>query len=188
MTPGAPASPAVATPLTVLDACVVINLDASGQMAAILAVVPGPVAVADRVLAETRFDPHATPHPTGVPAERTALRALIASGRLSVLSPQTDDELETFVDLTVDLDDGEAMTLALAIHRGYTVATDEHRAIRALAGRARLISTLHLVKAWADHHQIDAPTLRQALNDIRQRGSYVPSKNHPLKPWWDAAT
>lgn len=167
-----------------LDACVVINLDATGRMAEILAAIPNRVAIADRVLIETRFDP-TIEGPEGGPAERATLLALISQGTISVLSPESEDELNTFVDLTVDLDDGEAMTVALALHRGHTIATDERKAIRMHDGRTPLRSTLDLIKAWADHQQPVPAELRSALTDLRVRGHYLPARSHPLRAWWD---
>jgi hypothetical protein len=78
------------------------------------------------------------------------------------------------------------MTLALAIHRRATVVTDDRKVRRVLAGRAPLRSTLDLVKDWADHADVPVPALRLVLTDLRQRGSYLPSRSHPLRTWWDA--
>lgn len=44
------------------------------------------------------------------------------------------EEEETYVNLALQLDDGEAATGALAIHRGAVVATDDRKAIRILTG------------------------------------------------------
>ncbi|MGH2560420.1 MAG: hypothetical protein ACRDJH_15265 [Thermomicrobiales bacterium] len=170
---------------TILDACVVINLHACRRIAEIIGTIPGPVVLADRVFQECRFDPFSTSDNDGERAERMDLRELIASERLGLIDDVSDDELRTYVDLAIDLDDGEAMTLALAIHRGYTVVTDDRAAIRMLGARAPLRSTLDLVREWAEREAITPDVVRATLTDLRGRGRYVPGRNHPLRAWWD---
>jgi hypothetical protein len=155
------------------------------QLAAVLDTVPGPVAIADLVVAESLYVLRGGAGDDAGEPELVNLSSVIATGRLSVLTA-TEEELETFIDLTLDLDDGEAMTLALAIHRRATVVTDDRKVRRVLAGRAPLRSTLDLVKDWADHADVPVPALRLVLTDLRQRGSYLPSRSHPLRTWWDA--
>lgn len=168
-----------------LDACVVINLFASRHMAAILDTAPGQVAVADLVVAESLYVRRGGAGDDANEPEPVDLSPLIATNRLSVLTA-TDEELETFVGLTLDVDDGEAMTLALAIHRQATVVTDDRKVKRVLAGRAPLRSTPDLIKDWADQANVPEPVLRLALIDVQQRGSYLPGRTHPLRTWWDA--
>jgi hypothetical protein len=170
---------------TILDACVVTNLHACRYITEIIGTIPGPVVLADRVYQECRFDPFATPDNDGERAERMDLRELIESGRLGLIEDVGDDELRTYVDFAIELDDGEAMTLALAIHRGYTVVTDDRAAIRMVSARAPLRSSLDLVREWAEREAITADVVRTTLTDLRGRGRYVPGRNHPLKVWWD---
>lgn len=181
-----PATAPGPAPTTLLDACVVINLAASRQPTEILDAVSGPVAVADLVAAESLYVRRGGPGHDAKEPEPIDLGLPIASGRLSVLTA-TEVELETFVDFLADLDEGEAMTLALAAHRGCVVATDDRRVTRSLAGRAPLRSTLDLVKAWADRETVPPHLLRTVLTDIRERGTYQPGRGHPLRGWWDAS-
>lgn len=171
--------------VALLDACVVINLEASGMMREILLAMPGPVAIVDRVLAETRYDLRAGTR--GNPIERVALNTSISDETISVLSPNNDDELMTFIDFAAELDDGEAMTLALAIHRTHTVVTDDRKAIRLLAGRCPLLTTPHLIKTWTEHDQPALTVTRTTMMNIRDYGRYAPPVSHPLRPWWDTA-
>lgn len=112
------------------------------------------------------------------------LTPLIVPGLVEVVSA-TEEGLGLFIDLSIELDDGEAMTAALAIQRGYSVATDDKAAIRVIAERVPVFSTLELVKLWADKHQVAAARLQDALANLRIRGSYVPGRGHPLRPWWN---
>ena len=167
---------------TLLDACAVLSLYATRRMAEIVAVVPGPVAVADVVLQEALYIRHIVEDVSE--REPVDLAPLVASRVLSVIGTEDEGELRTFVDLAVDLDDGEAMTAALAIHRAYVLVTDDRKAERLLAGRVVLRPTLDLVKVWAEAKQVDDETLRAALTGIYERG-YQPPNRHALKAWWD---
>lgn len=174
----------VPVPATLLDACVVINLYASRRMAAVLETVPGVVAVADVVAAESRYVRRGGLDEDAEEPEPIDLAPLLDAGQLSVLTA-TDDELDTYVDFLADLDDGEAMTLALAVHRRCAVVTDDRRVRRALGNRAPLRSTLDLVRAWADGEAISAEVLRAVLTDLGERGTYRPGRGHPHRGWWD---
>lgn len=118
--------------------------------------------------------------------EEIDLQPLLSSGHLTVVAPINDEEILTYIDLTAELGDGESMTAALAIHRGYTVVTDDRKAIRILDERGVVVrSTLELVQSWATDAGIHHAALRQVLLDVRRRGSYEPRRTHPLRPWWD---
>jgi len=176
--------PRAGTPL-LLDACVAINLYATRRMEEIIRVLEEPVGVVDLVRSEAL---HVRRGGTGDDAdEREALDLgpLVDAGLL-VMVTATEAELDAFVAWTRRLDDGEALTAAVAISRGWTVATDDRKAIRLLSGHVPLRSTLDLVKVWADRVGVGDPVVAQALHDLRERGPYLPRRDHPLKAWWDA--
>jgi predicted nucleic acid-binding protein len=173
--------------VTLLDACAVISLYATRRMDAILAAVPTDVGVVDLVRTEAHYVLRGGPGEDAREREPVDLEPLIVSGDLRVVAP-TESEIAAFVDLTLVLDDGEAMTAAVAIERGWVVVTDDRKAERILSGRVQTRSTLDLVKAWADQTTVDAGTLHATLSDLRERGSYLPRRAHPLRGWWDAVT
>ena len=85
------------------------------------------------------------------------------------------------------VDDGEAATAALALHRGCAVATDDRKARRVFGEfmpDVPLVSTLDLMKLWADESQIPRDELRAAMDAMRRSASYVPSRSAPLFDWW----
>ena len=148
--------------LLLLDACCAINLLASGAADEILQALPHEVAVArlvfEREVLYVRAedgevpveDEGARPEEVGV---ELSLRPLADEGLLHVLEPETHEEHATWVDLALQLDDGEAMTGALAIHRNALLATDDRKAIRVLGQRlpeSRILRTSELLKVWAD--------------------------------------
>lgn len=97
-----------------------------------------------------------------------------------------EDEAGTFVDLAAVLDDGEAASAAIAIHRGWRLATDVRKAIEVVGDRAELVGSLDLVRAWSTADAVAGFVLRDALQRVRGRG-YVPSRAHPQRAWWDRA-
>lgn len=173
---------------TLLDACAVVNLYATRRMEQILEAVEGSVAVVDVVEREAQFVLRGGGGEDAKEREPIDLKPHLARGLLTVIGTTDDEELLTYIDLTQELDDGEAMTAALAIHRGCTVVTDDRKAVRVLSTNAvTLRTTLDLVKAWAEYQIVPTQMLRAVLIDLRERGNYHPPESHPLKSWWDVA-
>jgi predicted nucleic acid-binding protein len=56
--------------------------------------------------------------------------------------PESPEEDALFVQFAAKIDDGEAMTLALCVSRGYAFATDDRKARRIAASVAEPISLL----------------------------------------------
>lgn len=172
---------------TLLDACTVINLDASRHAADIL-VYGGPYAVSDIVSQESLYIRRGGNGDDARDVVRTDLASLVTQQLLTVITTTDDAELSMFIDLAQELDDREAMTAAIAIHRRLPVVTDDKKAIRVLTtAGVTVTSSLHLVKAWIDADLIDPPTASRVLTDIRERGSYLPHRGHPLHAWWSEA-
>lgn len=167
---------------TLLDACTVLSLYATRRMAAILAVVTGSVAIVDIVAQEALYVRHLVDGKWE--REPVDLSPLIATGALEVVDPDGEEEFQTFVDLAADLDDGEAMSAALAIHRRCVLVTDDRKTERLLASRLRLRSTLDLIRAWTVADEVSDDLAREVLTAVYERG-YEPSTVHRLRPWWD---
>lgn len=167
-----------------LDACSVINLYATRHMGEILASLAVPVAVVEVVRAEAHYVLKGGEGDDAGEREEIDLAPFVVAAVLRVV-PATDDELEAFVDLSTRLDDGEALTAAVAISRGWTVVTDDRKARRMLDGRVPLRYSLDVIKTWAERDGVEAAVLREVLRDLRVRGTYVPGRVHPLKVWWD---
>lgn len=180
--PSRPASSSGTGSPLLLDACVVLSLYATGEFERILAAAVPVAVICENVVREALFV-HRTVD--GV-RERAPidLEPAIAGGLLSVVDFASEDEAETFVSLATVLDDGEAASAAIAILRGWRLATDDRKAIEVVAGRATIVGTLDLVRDWASISPIDDDALRIMLGRIRDRG-YVPARTHPHRTWWD---
>lgn len=171
-------------PILLLDACTVINLYACRHMPSILGSLERPAGIVERVQREALYIRRGGNGEDAREHEAVDLSEIVANGLLSLTSP-TEDELLTFIDLTLELGDGEAMTVAVALHRGYPVVTDDRIAIRIIAGRIPVYSSLELIKGWIDQERLPAASVAAILVDLRQRGSYLPGRSHPLRSWWD---
>ena len=173
-------------PLTLLDACAVLNLYATRRMGPILAAVDGPVAVADVVAREAQFVLRGGTGEDAREREPVDLQPLLNDGLLEVISSGVEEELLTYIDLSQEVGEGEAMTAALAIHRGCIVVTDDRKASRVLIARGVVLRTsLDLIRVWSESQIVTRAVLRTALTDLRQRGNYDLQRGHPLREWWD---
>lgn len=165
--------------LTLLDASCLLNLYATGRLRDIALALPYRLGVAEYVRQREAIYVWRRGS-TGIEDERVPvdLDPLVDEGAIQVVRPERPEEEATFVDFAAVVDDGEAVTIALALHRGCSVATDDRKARRILAERAPsvpLFSTLELLKAWAERASVSNDELRQAMLAIRSDASYIPT-------------
>ena len=168
----------------ILDACCVINLYASQQMEEILTVIPPAVCIAAYVKDKEILKTYN--RSTGN-AEDIDLQVLIERDILLPVDLDLETEAETHVTFAAVLDDGEAITGAIAFHRKWAIATDDRAAINLFTHEAphlQIITTPELVKYWADKTQSSSEMINQCLQNIAFSASYRPSKKHPLYNWW----
>lgn len=172
--------------LLLIDACVVVNLYATRHMDEIVRALDSPVGIVDIVVREAGYVRRGGSGDDAVEREPIDLSPLVASGAIQVVKASDEAALQLFVDLTRELDDGEAMTAAIAISRGCAVATDDRAAIRAIGQQVPVVSTLELIQLWSNHQQVPREVFRSVLIDLRERGAYLPGRGHPQRGWWEA--
>ena len=169
-----------------MDASCLLNLYATGRVADVAAALPWRLAVVDYVLEHETLYVRATggyeePGAT-VPVD---LSPLIEAGLLLVMRLEGPGEQARFVELAADMDDGEAMTGAMAINRGFAVAIDDRKARRVLGEKVpepRLLSTLELLRLWSA--AVTDQEVGCALEAMRYGARYVPGNRDPLYGWW----
>ncbi len=114
--------------LVLVTSCL-LNLYATEHFREITGSLREQVGVADFVLKEEALFIHREAPTDGqdepVPVD---LPPFVSEGLVEVLYLQSPDEEATFVDLSAPIDDGEAVTAALALHRGCSIATDDRKA------------------------------------------------------------
>ncbi len=173
----------------ILDACVLINLLASGEMEAILGSAARTSFICSAVEKEAIYlrtdDPNS-------PTELVHLAPYVEAGLLTVCHTEGDEEAQLFVDYASVLDDGEAMSLAIALARGFVLATDERKARRlfleAAGSPQRLVSTSDLIRGWAEGKHALAGRLKTALARVEGRARYLPPADDANYNWWVAAS
>ena len=165
----------------ILDACCAINLFATDHADAILRSVGRPIAIARYVVERELLSL----------AALAALRNETLEERLTrnetMIVALQDEEEELFLTLAAQVDDGEAITAAIAISRRWAIATDERKTsavLNRIAPSIRVVTTPELVKHWAEEAEIDGATLRDVLATIETTAHFHPWRSHPLYNWW----
>jgi hypothetical protein len=171
------------------DACALLNLAATGRAEDILPVFGCPSYVVRQVRIGGVFYLRSLPEddPSGA-LVTVDLTPLLVCGLL-VEVELNDAEQESFVALATQLDDGEARTAALAVHRGLCVVTDDRPTLRVLAELSPPVPTMttpEWVKHWADAGAISSVTLSEVLRRIEVGAHFFPRRLHRLKGWWDS--
>lgn len=109
----------------ILDASVVINLNATGHASSILASIPNPALVTENVLGELQRGA-GNGH-----ADEEKLQALIASGTVAPMpiSSQASSTYQQLIEgpASETLDDGEAATIACALQANAVAVVDEKK-------------------------------------------------------------
>lgn len=169
----------------IIDACCLINLYATGTEDTILQAcgefwVPGKVQ--REALRIRRVDDD---DPTRVVSQDIDLGDAIAAGLIHTCQLEGQDEVDAFVRFAMELDDGEASCLAIAVSRGWTVATDDRKARRiASENGISLISTPELIQRWVRKTSPAEVTLIEVLRNIERFARFRPRRIDPLHPWW----
>jgi hypothetical protein len=177
----------VATAGWIWDACGLLNLVATARPAEILRALPALSHVVDRVLAqEVRY---LRPLPEEDPEQRLVavdLSPLLEPSLLREVTLSSNEE-STYLAFVEEIDDGEALTCAVAQHRGFAVVTDDRAAIR-LAGSVSpslpIISTPEWVREWASATSASPQEITDVVRRISVCGKWIPRRLHPDHAWW----
>jgi predicted nucleic acid-binding protein len=168
----------------IVDTCVLINLLASDHIEDIFRQAAPTLLVCSAVSAETLYlrplDPNSQP-------ELIDLKPFFTKGFLKQCDCSSDEEKQLYVDYASELDDGEAMSLAIAQARNFPLATDEKKTrkiIRRDIKHLRVISTAEILNFWASG--ADIAEVRRALRAIEIRARFSPPKDDPLLTWWNS--
>ena len=164
-----------------VDACTLINLHATGEPTLLLQGLSPSCMVCDVVSRETIFlraeQPDLTP-------QRIDLGPLFEQRSLHACHAETPEEEALYVSLAAELDDGEALSLAISAVRGYGLATDDRKARRLAMeiGSVQLFSTAEILHAIDSFNEA---TIREMIRRIDFRARFTPNGNMPLNEWWE---
>lgn len=173
----------------ILDACVLMNLYASGQMESVLAAISETFTVAIYVMKFEALSVYKTSkYDAPNNREPVQIQSLIDKGLLLVVDLESDAEKISFISFSAQrLDDGEAITMAIARHRNWAVATDDRRAKRIINSyydHIQIVSTPELIKHWIECEKPAQDLVSQVISNIETRANYLVGKKHPLYEWW----
>lgn len=176
-------------PYLILDACCIMNLYASNYITDIIASIAESIAVAAYVkdIEALTVYKHSKKH--AMEKEPINLNPLIDRKLLTVVNLDTEAEKLSFANLaTQRLDDGEAITLSIAIHRNWAIATDDKLAIRLCNNQfphIQCLSTPELLKHWVETAKPKPNSIKNALHNIENRANYLLGRQHPFYTWWE---
>jgi predicted nucleic acid-binding protein len=174
----------VASSTAALDACVLINLCATDRFAEITATLDVRFVIARQASDEVIY----LRPPAGCEQSPTPIDvAGLAEAGIVEIADLRSDELATFVAAAAHVDDGEATTLALAIHRGLCIATDDRAALRVIGAEhphLGVVSTSQLLRRYCDRAGLSAAQAAACLAAIEGRACFVPPASDPEILWW----
>ena len=92
-------------------------------------------------------------------------------------------EADDYVTFSASIDDGEAMSLAIARARGYSLVTDDRKARGfAISAGVSVYGTTTILRYWADENAV--ADVGQLLGAIERRARYRPPDDDPHFSWW----
>jgi predicted nucleic acid-binding protein len=100
-----------------------------------------------------------------------------------------ESEVDAYVELARDIDDGEAATIAIARSRSLDIATDDRKARRVAVeiGLARPTSTTSILRAYAEVNGLTHQETAAVLQCVRDEASYIPRHTDENSDWWQQA-
>jgi predicted nucleic acid-binding protein len=167
----------------VIDTCVLINLLATDRVGEIVEAISPSRLICPGVSNESLYLRSAEPDGQ---QEAVDLTPLFRQNVFTSCPMEGNLEEELYVGYSLELDDGEAMSLAIAHSRNIALATDDRKARRLAAENAPgipLLSTPRIIRAWAegrDHAQVAS-----VIRAIHTRARFSPSEDDSLAQWWN---
>jgi predicted nucleic acid-binding protein len=167
-----------------LDACVAINLAAAASLDQIADTLQVTFVIVAQAASEAGYL-------RDIVKGATVLTPIgldkFASSETLEIRELASAELELYLELAAIVDDGEAATIALAIHHRIELATDDRRARRLCAERsvAEPVRTVALLHAYSEAARLKNDEARQMLVQVRDRASFLPARSDPHLKWWN---
>lgn len=170
----------------VIDCCSLLNLYTGWGGLTELRDLRGTWYICEAVLNEVEYTREYDPDGVAVLIQLDTA-ALIRNNLLLSARPETEQEMEDYVNFASEVDDGEAQALALAKHRGFVLLTDDRKATR-IAHRpdvaVRTISTANVLQSWAQLNPRHEGRLDEVIARITVLARFRPRKDSPEDSWW----
>jgi predicted nucleic acid-binding protein len=170
----------------IIDCCSLINLYTGWRGLSELRLLGNTWFVADAILAEAQYTREIDSNGKLVTVA-LSLDELVRSGNLQRARPETPDEIDWYVRLARELDDGEAQALAIAKMRGYMLLTDDAKAARIARTSALSVettSTVAVLQDWLATDPSHQVLIREVVRRITTLARFKPSKGDSGLEWW----
>lgn len=172
-------------PQTLLDTCCIINFCAIDRPPVrLFGEFPFRWQIARSVEAE---QVSIRPHENALRHERlhVNLQPCFSAGVFTRCDIEGNQETALYVNLTSELQDGEAMSLAIAASRRWDVATDDIPA-RKVAARlgVKAFGTPELLRIWAEDNRVNDSELSTTIARIEKLARFIPNLGLPEAQWW----
>lgn len=97
-----------------------------------------------------------------------------------------ESEIDAYIGLAREIDDGEAATIAVAQSRSLAMATDDRKARRVAvaAGVIMPIGTTTILRQYVDAAGLSAQETSVLLRRVRDEASYIPRRTDEHFDWW----
>ena len=175
-------SEANTSPDVVLDTCCLVNLAAIDGTLECIAAFGLTWYVPTAVQAEgiyIRVDPD------GGEVQRIDLEAVVSTGTVQICSLAGENEHGLYIEFALSLDDGEAMALAIAKNRKWTLATDDRKArVKAQSVGVAIVTTPELVQRWAAGTAYSETQIADTLRRIETLARFAPAEDSDAAFWW----
>jgi predicted nucleic acid-binding protein len=171
----------------IVDACCFINVYASRDLRGFLTASSWTWHIPQPALAESLYI-RVTNDDGEEDRKRIDPQACLDEGLITLVNVE-DAEAALYVQLAGELDDGEAMALAIAKLRGWILATDDRKAQRfANHQGVEVITTPELIQDWAKSASMTPTKIKAVLGNIESGARYAPAENAPGYGWWMSFT
>jgi predicted nucleic acid-binding protein len=171
----------------IIDCCSLINLYTGWNGLSELRAFGKTWYVGESVLSEAQytrdFNPNGNPLTVNLD-----LASLVDAGVLQRARAETEEEIEWYVRLATDLDDGEAQALAIAKTRGYVLLTDDAKATRLAATpdlMVKTVSTPAILREWVTLDTAHRARLPDILKRVSSLVRFRPRRADPDYSWWN---
>jgi len=166
----------------IVDACCLINLCTSLRLREILDSTGHRFFICPAVKAESMFFEFEVEGKLN--REEVDLDSHIASGTLTLAQVQDVEETSLYVKYAANLDDGEAMSMAIAAKRGWTLMTDDRRARKIAVNEGiTIIDTTEAVHSWLGDPTRSAEA-RKVIQSIVRFARFTPRSDAAYADWW----
>lgn len=174
----------VSVPQVLLDTSVLLNLLASGEIESIFRTLNNRWLICAAVEKESLYLRTDDPHN---PFEPVTLVPLFSAKLLEVCDVESGAEAQLYVNYSTQLDDGEAMSMAIAVSRGYYLATDDRKA-RHIFLETNLAEglwcTSKIVREWIEREALSSAKARHVLFEIIRKARFFPPASDENLAWW----